>query len=172
MALDLLIPVCTVAHDVLALPRLTYGKTSTRRPEAMFQITPACAAAELIRISVLSMLSTVITTTSGDSLYCATRRKFPMQQLVTLTEEGVGIGWEELRLWVIVIQTLMETGSARLWCLDQITHAMSLLLLRSWDDLMCCIRQVIWIEKAAILEMAQLKSDIETRLTDGTHITL
>jgi len=172
MTLDLLIPVCTIAHDVLALPRLTYGKPSTRRPEAMFQITPACAAAELIRISVLSMLSMVITTTSGDSSYCATRRKFPMQQLVTLTEEGVGIGWEELRLWVIVIQTLMETGSARLWCLDQITHAMSLLFLRSWNDLMCCIRQVIWIEKAAILEMAQLKSDIETRLTDGTHITL
>lgn len=171
MTLGLLIPVCTIAHDVLSLPSFTYDGPSAKRQGAMSQITPVCATAELVRISVLSLLSTVMTTTSGDSLYCATHRRGHVRQLLMQTDDGVWDECEELKLWVLVIQTLMEAGSARLWLLDQITHAMSLLLLRSWDDLMSCIRQVTWIEKAATQEMAQLKSDIEKCLTVGTYVT-
>lgn len=171
MNLDLLIPVCTLAHDVLSLPRMTNCiRPNERAQEAISRMTPVCAVVELVRMSVLALLSTVITTTSGDNLYCAAQRRSHVRQLLTQCGANVWAGWAELKLWVLIIQTLMEAGSARLWFVDEIMNTMSCLSLQSWDDLMYRLRQVVWVEKAAIPEMAQLKCDIETRLTRRAHV--
>lgn len=170
ITLDLLIPVCTLAHNVLSLPRMTNCiGPDERAQEAILQMTPICAAVELVRISVLALLSTVITTTSGDNLYCAAHRRSHVRQLLTQCEAKIWAGWAELKLWVLIIQTLMEAGSARLWFMDEIMNIMSCLSLQCWDDLMSCLRQVVWVEKAAIQEMAQLRCDIEARLTCRIH---
>ncbi|KAK1766362.1 hypothetical protein QBC33DRAFT_94613 [Phialemonium atrogriseum] len=170
ITLDLLIPICTLVHNVLSLPRMTNCiGLNERAQEAILQMTPVCAAVELVRISVLALLSTVITTTSGDNLYCAAHRRSHVRQLLTQCEAKVWAGWAELKLWVLIIQTLMEAGSARLWFMDEIMNIMSCLSLHSWDDLMSCLRQVVWVEKAAIQEMAQLRCDIEARLTCRIH---
>ncbi|RYP06269.1 hypothetical protein DL764_003245 [Monosporascus ibericus] len=170
MTLDLLIPLCTLAHNVLSLPRMTnYIGPNERKQEAMLRMTPVCAAVELVRISVLALLSNVITTTSGDNLYCAAHRRSHVRQLLMQCESKVWAGWAELKLWVLIIQILMEAGSARLWFMDEIMNIMSCLSLQSWDDLMSCLRQVVWVEKAAIQEVTQLRCDIEARLTGRTR---
>lgn len=156
LTLDLLIPVCSLTHEALSLPRMTV-------------MTPVCAAVELVRISVLALLSTVISTTSGDTLYCAANRRNHVRQMLTQCDAGVWAEWTELKLWVLIIQTLMEAGSARIWFLDKVMSTMSSLSLQSWDDLMSCLRQVVWVEKAAMPEMALLRGDIEERLAPRTH---
>ena len=172
MTLDLLIPVCTLTHDVLSLPRMTncIGPNERAQEAILLRMTPGFAAvAELVRISVLALLSTVITTTSDDNLYCPAQRRSHVRQLLTQCDAKVWAGWAELKLWVLIIQTLMEAGSARLWFMDEIMNTMSCLSLQSWDDLMSCLRQVVWVEKAAIQEMAQLRCDIEERLARRTR---
>ncbi|KAL1873443.1 hypothetical protein VTK73DRAFT_988 [Phialemonium thermophilum] len=162
MTLDLLIPVCRIAHDVLSLSGLYASGPSAGRQEPAPEAT---ALSELVRISVLSMLSTVITTTSGDGMYCATRRRAAVLPMMRLVGNDVWTMCGELKLWMLVIQTLMETGTDRLCLLDQIAQAMASLSLRTWADLEACLQSVVWIEKAAMQEMAELKYDIEDRLT-------
>jgi hypothetical protein len=160
MKLDLLIPSCTVAHQVLTLPCMDY---STRKGvmESSWFIS---GVAELIRLSVLSLFAMVVTQTSGEAIYVASRRKAPVKLLLTQIDDNIWTGRQELRLWVLVIHSCIETGSSRLWFLDQIAQVMSLLRLRSWADLMSCLRRVVWIEKIALSEMAQLRSDVEGSL--------
>ena len=169
LTLDLLIPLCMIAHNVLSLPRFTttfadYSLDSQRR-EAVLQGTPLCSAAELVRISALTLFSMVMSTTSADNLYCPLHRGETVRHLLVHAYDEAWIGREEWKLWVLVIQTLMETGSARPWFLGQIQDVMGSLSLRSWGDLILCLYQVAWFERAAMKEMIQLKSEIERRLT-------
>ncbi|KAH6954298.1 hypothetical protein DER45DRAFT_540439 [Fusarium avenaceum] len=160
MKLDLLIPSCTMAHQVLSLPRIGYSITTTGMDNS-WQIS---GLAELIRLSALSLFAMVVTQTSGEAIYVASRRKAPVKVLLTQISDNVWTGRQELKLWVLVIHSCIETGSSRLWLVDQIVQVMSLLGLKSWTDLMSCLRRVVWIEKIALLEMAQLRSDVETSL--------
>ncbi|KAH6682212.1 hypothetical protein F5X68DRAFT_24476 [Plectosphaerella plurivora] len=152
LTLDLLLPVTAITHTVLSLPR-----------PMQFNTSPLCAAAELVRMSVLAMLSTVITTTSGDTFYCEERRRKHAGEL--LVQSGAVWACAELRLWVLVIQALVEPGP-RNWLLDEITSTMVSLSLRSWDDLMGTLQQVVWVDRAAMEEMEQLREDIEARSKD------
>lgn len=170
MTLDLLIPVCMLLHDVLSLPRMT--RCVSPNPEAQdatLRMTPVCAAVELVRLSVLALLSTVVTTTSGDNLFRVAHFRSHVRQLLTHCETGVWAGWPELKLWVLIIQASMEEESARSWFVDEIVDAMSYLSLESWDGLMSCLRQIAWVEKAAMEEMEQLRLDIEARLARSAH---
>ncbi|KAF5637831.1 hypothetical protein F52700_4533 [Fusarium sp. NRRL 52700] len=67
---------------------------------------------------------------------------------------------EELKLWVLVIQVCMGVGSSKPWYLDQITRTVLRIRLRSWEDLVNCLRKVVWVEKVSPLEMTHLRSDI------------
>ncbi|KAI9162905.1 alcohol dehydrogenase [Paramyrothecium foliicola] len=164
MALDIMIPVCQVAHDLLSLPRLEHGGFVEDSYRAMSEATPLAAVAELIRISALALVSTVITTASEDELYCAAYRRGHERNLLLYTDAENWAGREHLRLWVLVIQTLMEMGPDRAWYLDEILHTMEVLLLRSWEDLVLCLYRIAWVTHVAMKEMACLKSDIEERL--------
>ncbi|GKT42518.1 uncharacterized protein ColSpa_02699 [Colletotrichum spaethianum] len=171
MTLDLLIPVCRLAHDVLSLPRMAKCiGPSERAQQATLRMTPVGAAAELVRLSVLALLSTVITTTSGDDLYCAAHHSSHARQFLVQVDTRIWAGWAELKLWVLVIQTLMETGPVRPWLMDEIMKTMTCLSLHSWDGVVSCLHQVAWVERAAMQEMAQLKCDIEARLAHKTNV--
>jgi hypothetical protein len=156
MTLDLLLPASAITHTVLSLPRPMQFNTTS----------PLCATAELVRMSVLAMLSTVITTTSSHTLYCVGRRRTHAREL--LARCGHVWIWAELRLWVLVIQALIET-SPRAWLLDEITEAMANLSLRSWDELVTTLQQVVWVDKAAMTEMQQLRDDLETHRTNRSR---
>ncbi|WZH47024.1 uncharacterized protein QYS62_008157 [Fusarium acuminatum] len=158
--LDLLIPSCTVAHQVLSLPRMDYS-TTDRGTDSSW---PISGVAELIRLSALSLFAIVVTQTSGEAIYVASRRKAPVKLLLTQISDNVWTGRQELKLWVLVIHSCIEMGSSRLWLVDQVVQVMSLLRLRSWSDLMSCLRRVVWIEKIALSDMEQLRSDVENSL--------
>ena len=150
LTLDLMMPVCTLTHIVLSLPRMTV-------------MTPASAAAELVRVSVLAMLSTVISTMSGDMLYCAVLRKIDPRMLFAQCEAGAWNGWTELKMWLLAIQALLhaESGSIRSWLLDEMVATMSTLSLQSWDGFMSSLHKVVWVEKAATQELVRLRCDLE-----------
>ncbi|KAI1035344.1 hypothetical protein LB504_006114 [Fusarium proliferatum] len=95
-----------------------------------------------------------------DSAHLISRRNNSVKQLMAQLDDKFWKGKEELQLWVLVIQVCMGVGSSKPWYLDQITRTMSRIRLRSWEDLMNCLRKVVWIEKVSPLEMTHLRSDI------------
>ncbi|ENH72199.1 hypothetical protein FOC1_g10006572 [Fusarium oxysporum f. sp. cubense race 1] len=109
---------------------------------------------------VISLFALVTTQASGDALYVAARRNTSVKHLMAQLDDKSWKGKEELKLWVLVIQACMGVGSSKPWYLDQITQTMSRVRLRSWEDLMDCLRKVVWVEKVSPLEMTHLRSDI------------
>ncbi|KAF4460086.1 alcohol dehydrogenase [Fusarium albosuccineum] len=167
MGLDLMIPVCKIAHDILSLPRAEYADIDKGRHSAISRTPPVSAAAELVRISALALVSTVITTTSGDDLYCAVYRGRLERGLLAYTKAEGWAGRRQLMLWALVIQALMEIEPARPWLLDEIMDAMDSLSLDSWDELVSCLHQTAWVTHAAMQEMTRLKHDVEGRLAQN-----
>lgn len=155
-ALDLLIPVCALAHQVLALQRMNSIQKRHNSPSA----TSTGLFAEIIRVSAVSLFALVTTQASGDALYVAARRNTSVKHLMAQLDDKIWKGKEELKLWVLVIQVCMGVGSSKPWYLDQITQTMSRVQLQSWEDLMDCLRKVVWVEKVSPLEMTHLRSDI------------
>ncbi|KAF5603265.1 hypothetical protein FPCIR_1461 [Fusarium pseudocircinatum] len=155
-ALDLLIPVCALAHQVLSLQRIN----STPKRDGVSHAKSTEILAELVRISAVSLFALIMTQSSGDALYVAARRNDLVKQLMAQSDDRFWEGKEELKLWVLVIQVCMGVGTSKPWYLDQITQTMSRIRLRSWEDLMNCLRKVVWVEKVSPLEMTHLRSDI------------
>jgi hypothetical protein len=155
-ALDLLIPVCALAHQALSLKRMS----SIQKRHDSSHATSTGILAEIVRISAVSLFALVTTQSSGDALYVAARRNTAVKQLMAQLDDKIWKGKEELKLWVLVIQVCMGVGSSKPWFIDQITQTMSLVRLRSWEDLMDCLRKVVWVEKVSPLEMTHLRSDI------------
>ncbi|KAF5699982.1 hypothetical protein FMUND_14527 [Fusarium mundagurra] len=155
-ALDLLIPVCALAHQVLSLQRMN----DIPQRNGFSHAASAEILAEIVRISAVSLIALVMTQSSGDALYVAARRNDSVKQLMTQLDDRFWKGKEELQLWVLVIQVCMGFGSSKPWYLDQITQTMPRIRLRSWEDLMDCLRKVVWVEKVSPLEMTHLRSDI------------
>ncbi|KAG6997060.1 hypothetical protein FocnCong_v016118 [Fusarium oxysporum f. sp. conglutinans] len=155
-ALDLLIPICALAHQVLALQRMNSIPRRHNSPSA----TSTGLFAEIIRVSAVSLFALVTTQASGDALYVAARRNTSVKHLMAQLDDNIWKSKEELKLWVLVIQVCMGVGSSKPWYLDQITQTMSRVRLRSWEDLMDCLRKVVWVEKVSPLEMTHLRSDI------------
>lgn len=160
-ALDLLIPVCALAHQVLSLQRMI----SIPKRNRISHATSTEILAEIVRISSVCLFALVMTQSSGDALYIAARRNNSVKQLMARLDDKFWKGKEDLRLWVLVIQVCMGVGSLKPWYLSQITQTMSRIRLRSWEDLMDCLRKVVWIEKVSPLEMTHLRSDIGERLS-------
>lgn len=155
-ALDLLIPVCALAHQVLSLQRIN----SIPEHDGFSQAKPTGIIAEIVRISAVSLFALVMTQSSGDALYVAARRNTSVEQLMAQLGDKFWEGKEELKLWMLVVQVCMGVGSLKPWYLDQITQTMSRIRLRAWEDLMDCLRKVVWVENVSPLEMTQLRSDI------------
>ncbi|KAF5581638.1 hypothetical protein FPANT_8826 [Fusarium pseudoanthophilum] len=155
-ALDLLVPVCALAHQVLSLQRINY----IPKRGGFSHATSTAILAEMVRISAVSLFALVMTQSSGDALYVAARRNDSVKQLMARLGDKFWEGKEELKLWVLVIQVCMGVGSSKPWYLDQITQTMSRIRLRAWEDLMDCLRKVVWVEKVSPLEMAHFRSDI------------
>lgn len=158
LTMDLLIPVTAITHQVLSSPRPLH---MFERPE---DLSPLCVAAELVRVSVLAMLSVVITTTTGDNLYCIVHRRRQAQHLLSNDGLQALVGWPELKLWVLVIQALVEAGSERDRLVGEIVQIMVDMSLRSWDHLKTCLQRVVWVDKAAIPEMDRLQRDLQRHL--------
>ncbi|KAF5617511.1 uncharacterized protein FTJAE_12640 [Fusarium tjaetaba] len=155
-ALDLLIPVCALAHQVLSLQRIN----SIPKRDGFSHATSTGILAAIVRISAVSLFALVMTQSSGDALYVAARRNHSVKQLMEQLDDRFWEGKEELKLWVLVIQVCMGVGPSKPWHLDQITRTMSRIRLRAWEDLMDCLRKVVWVEKVSPLEMTHLRSDI------------
>lgn len=159
MAFDLLIPVCRISHDLLSLPRRNEDVLLPSPPK-----TPLSAIAELVRVSSLALVATVISTTSGDDLYCTAYRSGAWQDVLRHTEREDWAGREELRLWVLVVQSTMDLGPVRAWLVDEIMDAMGSLSLRTWDELVSCLHQIGWVRHLAMREMERLRMNIQARL--------
>ena len=154
---DLILPLCTIDHQALSLQRWDFVTEESTAPSLW-------ALAELVRVATISIVAMVVSQTSGDVAYTMGRRESPFQYLMSQINDSFWVGKLELKLWALVVQLYTTAGSSRLWYLDQIIQTMQLLDLRSWDDLMVCLRGVVWIEDLAPLEMVQLQSDIKKLL--------
>ena len=151
---DLILPLCTIDHQVLSLQRWDFVTGEGTAPSLW-------ALAELVRTAAISIVAIVVSQTSGDVAYIMGRRESPFQYLMSRIDDSFWVGKLELKLWALVVQLCMSAGFSKLWYLDRTIHTMELMGLRSWDELMTCLRQVVWIEDIAPLEMRQLQSDIE-----------
>lgn len=151
---DLILPLCTIDHQVLSLQRWDFVTGECTAPSLW-------ALSELVRTAAISIVAMVVSQTSGDVAYIMGRRESPFQYLTSQIDDSFWVGKLELKLWALVVQLCMSAGFSRFWYLDQIIHTMELMGLRSWDELMTCLRQVVWIEDIAPLEMRQLQLDIE-----------
>ncbi|KAF4343755.1 hypothetical protein FBEOM_2257 [Fusarium beomiforme] len=154
--LDLLIPVCALSHQVLSLPRMNNFSNQQDMPHPV----STAILAEIVRVSAISLFALITTQSSGDALYVTSRRNTTVKQLMTQIEDKIWKDKEELKLWVLTIQVCMGVDSSKPWYIDQITRTMSRLRLISWEQLMACLRKVVWVEKVSPLEMTHLKSDI------------
>lgn len=101
-------------------------------------------------------------------MYCPISRRGPERELLTYIRNEGWAGWDRVRLWVLVIQAMLETEAERVWLLDEIIRTMDSLSLRSWGHLVLYLHQIAWISHAAMQEMARLKTDIEGRLSHKT----
>ncbi|KAJ3475536.1 hypothetical protein NLG97_g9423 [Lecanicillium saksenae] len=173
MSINLLLPVCKITHDVLSLPSLPGASRSSSRSSSVSSLnhevdlhtTPACAMAELVRITVLSMVRIIMAKTSGDDLYCANSPSHILRQLLQQTADKDWKKCNDIRLWILATQTLLERGPLRHWLLDEIVRVTSLLSIKSYKAVVTCLQKVVWIDKLITQEMAQLKLDIEGLLS-------
>ncbi|QPC62746.1 hypothetical protein HYE67_004977 [Fusarium culmorum] len=153
------LPVCYLTHQALSLPRW-----DLITEESMETTTQALALAELVRAATVSVFCIVVSQTSEDMGYMISRREVPFQYLMSLIDDEFWNGKLNLKLWLLVTQLCIEAGYSRFWCLGQIVDTMSQVNLRSWKDLMSCLREVAWVEGLAPFEMSQLRLYIEKRL--------
>jgi hypothetical protein len=153
---DFVLPVLSLAHRVLSLPRRTLVTE-----ESITATTQVWALAELVRNVTVSLVCIVVAQTSGDIAYMIPRRDIPFQYLMSLLDDEFWDGKLELKLWLLVVQLCTEASLARTWYLGQIIDTTSRLGRCSWKELMSCLRDVVWIEGLAPLEMAKLQWHIE-----------
>lgn len=117
--------------------------------------------AELVRVTALTMVRIVMAKTSDDDLYCANNTGLVLRQLFQQTGDKDWKKCNEVRLWILATQTLLEKGPLRHWFLDEMIRIMSLLSIKSYKAVMHCLQKVVWIDKLTTQEMAQLKLDLE-----------
>ncbi|KAK6703212.1 hypothetical protein SNK04_013100 [Fusarium graminearum] len=153
------LPVCYLTHQALSLPRWDLVTE-----ESMETTTQALALAELVRAATVSVFCIVVSQTSEDMGYTISRREVPFQYLMSLIGDEFWDGKLELKLWLLVNQLCIEAGVSRFWYLEQISDTMTKANLRSWKELMSCLREVAWVEGLAPFEMSQLRLYIEKRL--------
>jgi hypothetical protein len=163
MALELMIPVCKIAHDILVLPRLSQDDISHARRTTNSKQVPAPVAAELVRVSAVALLSTVLTTTSRDPLCGPNYRKGLDDGIAPFIWDYSWAGLEHVKLWVMAIQVLMNPGPWRMRFVDEIARVMDSLSVNSWQGLLACLHQVAWIEHIAKEDMARMESDLKER---------
>ncbi|KAJ6779316.1 hypothetical protein PWT90_02499 [Aphanocladium album] len=179
MSVNLLLPVCRITHEILSLPSLPCSSRSSSRSSSVASLegggdrhtTPAGAMAELVRLTVLSMVRIVMAKTSGDDLYCANNAGLVLRQLFQQTADQDWKKCNDIRLWILATQTLLERGPLRHWFLDEMIRTMSLLSIKSYKSLVPCLQKVVWIDKLTTQEMAQLKLDIDGLLARPTGAT-
>ncbi|OAA72378.1 alcohol dehydrogenase [Cordyceps fumosorosea ARSEF 2679] len=100
MTVNLLLSVCRITHGILSLPALQCSSRSTRassvEPEADASTTsPACAMAELVRLTSLNLARMVMDKTSGDDLYCVNIEGLVLRQLLQRTSDSDWQGFNE-----------------------------------------------------------------------------
>jgi hypothetical protein len=154
------LPTCSLAHQALSLPR--WDLITGEGRGAMAQVS---ALAELVRIATLSLFCIIVSQTSGDIGYIIPRRDVPFQYLMSLIDGKFWEGKLKLKLWLLVNQFCVESGFSRIWYLEQIVDTMSQVNICCWKDLMSCLREVVWIEGLAPLDMSELRLYVDKQLS-------
>lgn len=163
MALNIMLPVATIAHNILSLPKLPVEAVDTVSRGRLSEATPSQAIAELARLSGLSMVALVMKASSGDTQYCDARRKHPVRELMQCTTDQDWIGLDDLRLWVVVIHFLLETKRGRQWFLCEITRLLTKGSAQSWDGLLARLHRVAWVEGLDPSGTEQLRAHVNDR---------
>lgn len=152
----------TIAHDLLAVPMFSNGEvksmTAKQKKEA--------AMREAVRQAALASVSCVLTTSSGDNIYCARRRNGRIRRLLVHAGQKIWQGMEALRLWILVVGALFEDPDDRAWLLHQTVSRMRCCGLCNWDDLAAQLRRIAWSDALAIEDTASIKADLEHYLTE------
>ncbi|OBS22625.1 hypothetical protein FPOA_08960 [Fusarium poae] len=154
------LPTCSLAHQALSLPRWNLVTE-----EGMGAPAHVSALAELVRIATVSLFCIIVSQTSGDLGYIIPRRDVPFQYLMSLIDDKFWEGRLELKLWLLVNQFCVESGLSRIWYLEQIVDTMSQVNLCCWKDLMSCLKEVVWIEGLAPLDMSELRLYVDKQLS-------
>lgn len=71
-------------------------------------------------------------------------------------------GLEDLELWVLVIDGLVETGQDQEWVLGQISRTIHMRKL-GWDDVLGAVARIAWADGRWTRTVDQLRADLEQR---------
>lgn len=164
MSVNLLLPVCALAHKILSLPRIENDALLAMDSASSAKAASLCTIRELTRLSVLSMVATVMSRASGDDVYRTKYQSADSHPLLKDIDDDIWNGCEELKLWLLVSATLVEKEVTRRWFVDEIVRTMSRQSLSDWDGLVAALQKVAWMDRVFKHEMAQLRFDIQGRL--------
>lgn len=150
----------SLTHDLLSLPR------HDCEDEFVPQETSQMAMRESIRIAALIFVSTAICRCSGDELYCARNYRGRAREMLLASGDFDWAGLEELKLWTLVLCAMVEDD--RTWYVEQIKQVMDERKLDTWDEVLCMLRQIAWIDSLTAVETAILASEVEECFLDDT----
>lgn len=121
------------------------------------------AVREAVRLTALIYVTTILTKSSGDELYCPKKYQGAMMRVISATNDSDWDGLKQLQAWVLVIGALSSDGENRHWMIDRISPLMSSYGWVSWEELLVQVRHIAWNDALATEEQLSLKTQINER---------
>lgn len=147
-----------LVHDLLSLPRYV------ALPEHDSILGSQMAMREAIRLAALVVVSLIITDCVEDqvnkNLFTAGNFRGRIKASLHKSQKLEWIGLKELKLWVLVIGAVIETGDERAWFVTKIRHSMRECGLDDWDQVIRILKQVAWFDHLAARQMMLLAMDV------------
>lgn len=147
-----------LAHDMLSLPR------HVALPDHDSILDSQLAMREAIRLAALVVVSLIITDCVEDQvnrdLFTADNFRGRIKASLHTSQNLEWIGLKELKLWVLVIGAVIETGNERAWFVTKIKQAMRECGLEGWDQVILILKQVAWFDHLAASQMMLLAMDV------------
>jgi hypothetical protein len=144
------------AHEVLVLSRLHdfQSYTSPLDRDGQEELR------ESIRVTIITFLLMLARNGAADDMYDARFVRGRVAGLMPSIEHIDWSGIEDLRLWILVISALDETGESRMYLVDQIRLVIGSLGLAHWDEVVQRVAEVAWMGSRFSEMSTRLEQDV------------
>lgn len=145
------------AHEILVLPRMRDFQSLTPPPEEQ---DGQEELREAIRVTAISFLLLVARNSAYDDMYDARYLRGRVAGLMPALQFIDWSGLEDLRLWILVISALDETGEARTYLVDHIRQLSGTLGLTGWNQIIQRVGEVAWMGRGSTSMSTRLEQDV------------
>jgi hypothetical protein len=144
------------AHEVLVLSRMGDFQSYTFPLDRDSQEE----LRECVRVSIITFLLMMARNGAVDDMYDARFVRGRVAGLMPSIEHIDWSGIEDLRLWILVISALDETGESRMYLVDQIRLVIGSLGLAHWDEVVQRVAEVAWMGSRFSQMSTRLEQDV------------